>query len=353
MADDPQAKPEKKTQKKAAVPPGTKREFIRRQLIANPTFSNDDIIANWEATYRGVELKEQVVKRERTLFDRLNEYDVQLGLQDFFSSQATLLLEQYQNIEQLLGPPDSDWVWVGEHCEVLLRNAIRRHLPPSLAMGKGYIHGARKGPAGIERCPELDIVVYDQERFAPLFSMGDFVILHPDSVVAAIQVKRTLDANTLAKAVNNVVAAKQHVRDTSRLNSSSNTERMFGAVVTYEEGIDKKSENELSASYTSALQPHIDKYHDGFVLPDFVGSLSKMFLVFTGLNANAMGYQAFPSEDDDGRNVALAVLLFLLIRKIRPFGTHLPPAFPEKMKVRDYIELWKKPTNPAGDATDA
>ena len=30
------------------------------------------------------------------------------------------------------------------------------------------------------------------------------------------------------------------------------------------------------------------------------------------------------------------------MKKIRPFGLHLPPAFPEKMEVLDYVKLWEK-----------
>ena len=157
---------------KASVPSGTKRAFIRRQFFANKDISNEEIIANWNGAYPGIELKMGVVKTERTLFDKLSDYDDQGGLQEFFSSQATLLLEQYRHIEKLLGPVDSDWSWIGEHCEVLLRNAIRRFLPPSLAIAKGCIHGVRKGPKGVERCPELDILIYDQELFAPLFSIA-------------------------------------------------------------------------------------------------------------------------------------------------------------------------------------
>lgn len=51
-------------------------------------------------------------------------FDLSPGLVEFYASQATLMLSQYQNIERLLGPTD-DWTAPGTHCEVLLRDFLR------------------------------------------------------------------------------------------------------------------------------------------------------------------------------------------------------------------------------------
>ena len=339
----------KKKTKKKPKPEG-KRSFIRRQLTANSAITDKEIQDNWNALATGESLALKAVKRERTEFAKLQAFNQQDGLTDFYSSQAALLLAQYKNIEQLLGPAGSDWTWPGEHCETLLREAIQKILPPSLGVGKGYVHGIRNEGGSIERCPEIDILIYNREMFAPLFSMDKFVIVYPESVVAAIQVKRSLDANTLAKAVENVVEAKRHVLNTCRFNSTVITEKLFSAIVSFEEGITAGDATAVSGSYKSALQPHITEFHHGFVLPDFICSLSNLFLLFTGVNINKMGYQAFAAEQD-GKNVALSALLFFLMRKIRPFGLHLPPAFPEKMTVKGYLPVWEKPSEESKPAS--
>lgn len=331
-------------------PSGKVRSFVRRQILANGTISDEQILENWKAHCPGKTLSLKAIRRERTLFTKAASYIQKDGLMDFYTSQAELLLKQYLNIEQLLGPAGSDWTWPGEHCEVLLREAIQRHLPPSLRAGKGYVYGTRLTENGVERSPEIDILIYDADQFAPVFSMDTFVIVRAESVRAAIQVKRTLDANTLMKAVSNVVAAKEHVLATCQFNGSTTTEKMFSAVVSFAEGVQSPSQVDLSASYSAVLQPHITEFHHGYVLPDFVGSLDGVFLHFTGLNTQKMIYQAFPSVWD-GKNVSLPVFLYMLVKKIRPFGFHMLPAFPDKLPLKGSISVWQRASTPTTDAS--
>lgn len=318
------------------------RSFIRRHLATNGVITDEDIQETWNALNAGRTLSLKVIKRERTEFVKLQKFDQQQGLIDFYSAQTTVLLEQYENIEQLLGPPGAEWTWPGEHCETLLREAIQKILPPSLGLGKGYVHGKRTEKGAIERCPEIDILIYNREMFAPLFSMDNFLIVHPESVVAVIQVKRSLDANTVVKAVENVVNAKRHILNTCNFNSSVITEKLFSAVVSFEEGINAPNAKTLSSSYKTAVQPSINDFQHGLLLPDFIGSLSNLFLLFTGLNVKRMGYQAFPAIQN-GRNVSLLVFLCALMRKVRPFGLQLPRGFPENMPVNDYFSVWEEP----------
>ena len=49
------------------------------------------------------------------------------GVIQFYSSQAELLIAQYEHINHLLGQT-TDWTHPGTHCEVLLRDFLRRHL---------------------------------------------------------------------------------------------------------------------------------------------------------------------------------------------------------------------------------
>ena len=331
---------------------GQVRSFVRRQIIANEEITDDQILLNWKALAPNAPLKITTIRRERTLFTKIMQYDQEEGLSEFYSSQAELLLKQYQNIEQLLGPAGSDWTWSGEHCETLLREAIQRTLPPSLRVSKGYVYGVRRTENGIERSPEIDILIYEADQFAPIFSMHQFVIVRAESVRAAIQVKRTLDANTLRKAVQNVVAAKQHVLDTCQFNGSVTTEKMFSAVVTFGDSIQSSTAGALSESYQTVLQPHISELHHGYFLPDYVGSLTGLFLHFPGVNTNKMVYQAFSSVQDE-KNVALPFLLYMLSSKIRPYGSRMLPGFPGKLPLVGHVPLWERTNTPPNSALDS
>lgn len=332
------AKKEKKRKKKDKVL--GKADFIRRQLLSNHAIPPEEIKAAWDGLFPEKPLSLKTIRREQTEFKKLQGFNQQKGFIDFFSTQTALLLAQYKNIEQLLGPPGANWTWPGEHCEVLLRDAIQKVLPSSYRVGKGYIHGIATGPEAIERCPEIDILVYNHQLFAPIFSMGDFVIVYPESVVAAIQVKRTLDAATLVKAVENVVKAKRHVFNRCRLNGAMTAEKMFSAVVGFEDSVSDPSLKFISKSFETAIRPWITNYSDATTLPDFIGSMSTLFLAFTGINSQQMGYQGFPSTQDN-QHLALAMLLFLLMKKLQPFGLHMPGPLPEKMNMIGYVGAWK------------
>ena len=329
------------------------REFIRGKIAENDTLTDLEIQKGWNDANPASKIDLGTIKRERTLLGKRNQYDQDSGLADFFSSQAQLMLMQYRNIEELLGPPDSNWSWPGEHCETLLREAIQRHLPPSLVVCKGYIHGAVKQNNEIHRSPEIDILIYNREEFPPLFTMDQFAIVRPDSVVAAIQVKRTLSGDTLAKAVKNVVDAKKHVFETSEFSDFLTIQKMFTAVVSFEDVISQSppwnlcESYKLSESYRTAILPHISKSEDGDFLPDFIGSLKGVFLQFTKLSSDYMSYQAHASVQNE-KNVALPFLLYILVRKIRGFGNQLPRAFPKSMPPIERLTVWEaRPAPPA------
>lgn len=272
-------------------------------------------------------------------------FDHNAGLINFFNSQATLLLEQYHNLEQLLGPPGADWTWHGEHCESLLREAIERILPDSLRVGKGYIYGHRKTESGMERSPEIDILIYDSEQYAPLFSMGTFVIVRAECVKAIIQVKRTLTAATLTKAIKNLVTAKQHVYATCLNNAEETTERIFSGVISFEDGLGLTKDCELCKSYETTIKQYISKFEDGKYLPDFVGSLTGVFLDFKGVNTNWMVYQAF-SAVHKKMNISLPYFLYSLSLKVSRYGHQILPGFTNDYPMLEAIKIWESSTAP-------
>jgi hypothetical protein len=115
------------------------------------------------------------------------------GLMSFYSSQANVMLDQYENINHLLGVT-TDWTHPGTHCEVLLRAYLRRNLLQWMSIDKGYIYGLAKCGDKTYHGPEIDLLVHNTKDYSPLFRLDDFVIVQPEAVLGIIQVKRTFRA---------------------------------------------------------------------------------------------------------------------------------------------------------------
>lgn len=122
------------------------------------------------------------------------------GLLKYYSTQAELMLAQYENINRLLGPTD-DWTHPGDFCEILFRDFLRKFLPPNLSADKGFFYGRATLEGEDTHCPEIDILIHDTQTYRPIFRMGDFVIVQPQAVRGMIQVKRTFSQTQVKKGV--------------------------------------------------------------------------------------------------------------------------------------------------------
>ena len=80
---------------------------------------------------------------------------------------------------------DKHWLTVGESKKTILRSIIRRHLPDSMIIGRGFVVGRNRVST------QIDVLIVDGG--APvLFREGDLMIVTPDAVRAAIEVKTRL-----------------------------------------------------------------------------------------------------------------------------------------------------------------
>ena len=118
--------------------------------------------------------------RKRNEATDITEDAITVGLRRFYSSQAEVMLAQYENINSLLGPT-SHHTHRGTHCEVLLRNCIRTFLPPNWSANKGFIFGRVCRNGKHVHSPEIDILIHDISVARPVFQLDDFVIVPPES----------------------------------------------------------------------------------------------------------------------------------------------------------------------------
>ena len=93
--------------------------------------------------------------------------------------------EELQAVKNRIRNLVTHWETDGEHKEVALRSVLRRHLPESLCVARGFI--VNKTGASTQ----IDILIVDRD-VPTLFKDGDLVIVTPEAVRAIIEVKTRL-----------------------------------------------------------------------------------------------------------------------------------------------------------------
>jgi hypothetical protein len=107
----------------------------------------------------------------------------------------------------------SHWPTDGEWKEVALRSVLRRHLPQSMIVGRGFVVTPEKSST------QVDVLVVNAGK-PTLFRDGDLLIVTPDAVHAVIEVKTTLNArSSIAEAIIKLMQVKEICRDTTGRNS--------------------------------------------------------------------------------------------------------------------------------------
>jgi hypothetical protein len=110
----------------------------------------------------------------------------------YFESLSQEFRAIQNRVRYLIGlshsPTDGEWK------ESILRSVLRRHLPASVEVGRGFVIGSD----GNTR--QLDVLVYDSSR-PVLFRDGDLVIVTTDAVRAIVEVKTKLNTSRFREAI--------------------------------------------------------------------------------------------------------------------------------------------------------
>lgn len=263
------------------------------------------------------------------------EFDLAPGLVSYYASQAQLMLAQFENINNLLGPTH-DWTHPGNYCEVLFRDFLRKFLPPSLSVDKGFFYGRTVIEDEDSHCPEIDILIHESHEHAPIFRMDDFVIVKPQAVRGMIQIKRTLDKEQVRKGIENVVKAKKHLRKihekTPDLWEQPGWEpRVYTAVVGFNDKVG--ADDDFYQSVLAEFQQN--KYEDS--LPNIVGSLKEAFVYFYSGSLFLVYNSVYSGDDVKEKNVFVQVFLDTFYRVVMsPNGRNksksLPISHPSGLK---------------------
>lgn len=77
----------------------------------------------------------------------------------------------------------------GRFVESLVIEFLRNSLPLQLEVATGFVVSAKDISL---RSGQIDILIYDKQRYAPILKYGDAVVIHDRAVVAAISVKKNI-----------------------------------------------------------------------------------------------------------------------------------------------------------------
>lgn len=158
-------------------------------------------------------------------------YDSDLFLGDRFSQR---LRSEQGWFEKLVAHAPS----VGTFYEDALRAIVADILPSGLKLGTGFIFDSTTR----RYSKQIDIIIYDDSIMAPFYRRGQFVVVSPEQVVSASEVKKSLKLGDVRSIISSTISSNcgRHPNDPPgcqriyvfSYSSKANTKRIFERIVT-------------------------------------------------------------------------------------------------------------------------
>lgn len=213
-------------------------------------------------------------------------------LQDYWSQEVNALIAMYRQFETLI--PSQEHQGSAHHgedgrfVEELLREYFSKYLPKGLEILTGFIlrPAVKTGTNGKERkrdldtnSSQLDIIIYDSERYPIFQRFGSSAIVPPEGVVAIISVKKHLNDGDIVKECQALWHASKLCKTQYSNNRNDKVRGPYLALVTMESKVDKKRVenldwifNKIVEAYETDDKPTFDD------LIGYIGSLSEWSL---------------------------------------------------------------------------
>lgn len=141
-----------------------------------------------------------------------------MDIQDYFESLGQELGALKYRVRHLIA--DAHWQTDGEWKESVLRQVLRRHLPNSALVGRGFVVSRDSATR------QIDILIHDGSK-PVLFRDGDLVFVTPDAVLGIIEVKSRVTPSRFAD------AARKVAQDIGLVRLHANI-RAFAAIFAFE-----------------------------------------------------------------------------------------------------------------------
>ena len=166
-----------------------------------------------------------------------------MNVLNYFESLGREVESLKERVRDLIA--DRHWQTDGEWKESVVRQVLRRHLPATAVVGRGFVVTSQSATY------QLDVLIHDASK-PVLFRDGDLVFVTPDAVLAIIEVKSrvtpTLFGDAVKKLASNIDLVRLHPNtravaalfafDAEGTNSESYLEEVVGAARTWNERLD-------------------------------------------------------------------------------------------------------------------
>ncbi len=213
------------------------------------------------------------------------------SLQSYWTQEINSLIAKYDQFATLISSKEDEGSSHrgedGRFIEELIRECLSKFLPQSLEVLTGFIlrPAVKTGKSGRERnkdkddhSTQLDIIVYDSERYPVFQRFGNSVIVPPEGVVAVISIKKHLYDSDIKKEC-------QALREVSKLcktlSSNSQTDKVRGpflALVSIDSKIVRKNMNDWVSNQIKEVYAEGDDMPTFDDLVGYIGSLKKWSL---------------------------------------------------------------------------
>lgn len=131
------------------------------------------------------------------------------------------------------------WLSDGEWKESILRAVLRRHLPPTIGIGNGFIVTPK------QTSTQIDVLLYDNTK-PVVFRDGDFVIVTPDAARGIIEVKTAASMGELTEIFTKLANNMEII-------PYGHTDKRFFGVFIYEGKFGKLNEKSVAADALDSL----------------------------------------------------------------------------------------------------
>jgi hypothetical protein len=95
---------------------------------------------------------------------------------------------------------------VGIIHENLLREFLKKHLPNWVTICEGFI---KKGNDRNDISPQVDILIFNSIFYSPFFKVEEILVLPPESIICAIEVKKNIDQKRFSDGLKNLLEVKR------------------------------------------------------------------------------------------------------------------------------------------------
>jgi len=210
-------------------------------------------------------------------------------IQDYWSHEVDALIATYKQFETLV--PSSKHKGADHHgedgrfVEDLIKEYFSKYLPKGLEVLTGFIlrPAVKTGEKGKERkddndehSSQLDLIVFDSERYPIFQRFGDSVIVPPEGVVAILSIKKHFNDGDILKECKALWRASKLCRTIKSNDQSDKVRGPYLAMVCVNSNIEKKKKDTLDWIFEKMKEAYSEeekpKFDDQI---GFVGSLSE------------------------------------------------------------------------------